>query len=511
MPLSRVTGFGNAGLKADPQPSMIEPGAWSTLENIDIENGDIRSAWGEAELPGGVSPVDPKYTFSYTSKGVTSILVSDGLAVWSYDDSGTSGVFVWRDIAAAAQAAGRTGGVVSFTIFLGIVVINFSEGRPAQWDAPEMTEVTFLPGWEDAWHCIQIIAYKNFLFAVGMYSEPIALPYFPENGDYVLAWSDAAVTGELPSSWRSTPENLAGSLQLADTNGVLVRAEILKDDLIVYKDDSIYRGFYTGDEFIFSFERAINDRGCDSYRGVAALSGVHFFCDRDDIRVFDGQGTQSIVNDRVRSLMAQSLSVSLVESTVQIVAWPGRDEVYISIPTENDDTTDLILVYHVDIDAWTFRDLPTEVQSMCLLEATGAADITGLREDTMIYGQPSQGFDDGRIYIADRSNTTFTNAPKLCVAERTGMILTDLEQSVTMRAVYPEIRGDAAVSISIGCQWAANGDVRWTTPQVFRPGIDKRVNTRITGIPTAFRITSEVDGDWSLGALSYLYSPAGRR
>ena len=50
MPLVRVDQFGRLGLETDPQPTLLRPGSWDLLENIDIESGDIRSAWGETPL-----------------------------------------------------------------------------------------------------------------------------------------------------------------------------------------------------------------------------------------------------------------------------------------------------------------------------------------------------------------------------------------------------------------------------------------------------------------------------
>ena len=125
----------------------------------------------------------------------------------------------------------------------------------------------------------------------------------------------------------------------------------------------------------------------------------------------------------------------------------------------------------------------------------------------MLFGQPLR-----LLYLGDKSNTDASGNPKACIAERTGMVVEDLQQQVTVRAVYPELLGDATVQISIGCLWQVNDpNIRWTDPQPFTPGVDKRINVRITGIPTAVRITSEVDGSWRLGALSYLFTPAGSR
>ena len=504
MPLTRVTGFGKAGLNKDVQPTLLAPGAWTVLDNIDIENGDVRSAWGDTALA-TTSPVVPTYTYAYTSFGIAGLLVSDGVDLYSYDDRTTPGSPDWRQV--GGTYSGATGGIVTFTTFLGTLVINFSEGNAYSWD-PLQSSMAGLPAWLSSYHCKRIVSYRNFLFAIGMYDDNPneAARHYPIDGDYTVAWSSAAAEGELPQEWRPSTTNLAGFVQLADTTGLLTNAAILRDDLVIYKDDCVYRCYFTGDEFIFNFERVIDDRGCDSQQGVASLSGVHFFSDRGDIRVFDGQNSQSIVIDRIKSLLYPVVD-NLSASPVILRAWPDRDEIYVAVIPEGQTVADEVLVYSVDVDSWAVKQQFSTL-SMTIVDAAGAATLTGqTEEDRMLFGTPNNG-----LYLGDKSNTDASGNPKVCTAERTGMVVEDLQQQVTVRAVYPEILGDATVQISIGCLWQVNDpSIRWTAPQSFTPGVDKRINVRITGIPTAVRITSEVDGSWRLGALSYLFSPAGSR
>ena len=128
----------------------------------------------------------------------------------------------------------------------------------------------------------------------------------------------------------------------------------------------------------------------------------------------------------------------------------------------------------------------------------------------MIFG--ASGFD---LYRADKTNTDKSGVAKQCIAERSGFVLPDIGQRVTIRGIIPEMEGTGTVQIQIGAQWTQGGNpgdnIRWTQPQSFTPGVSRKLNVRITGQPVAFRIKSAVTNGWRLGALSFNLVQAGQR
>lgn len=538
--IHRISGFGTSALNTDAQATMLQQGEWNVMHNIDLESGDIRSAWGDTLISANC-PITPLYTFVYEATAGTYLIVSNGDLVYTYDNStwtditpidgpvtpnewDTDDGVVWDDDTTVwdqnpGGAPAETGGVVTFTVFLGILVIGFSEGTPAYW--PETsTRMVALPGWPTGWHAQQIISYRNFLFAIGLNDTTTAGP------KYTVGWSDAAGEGQVPGEWTPTSENFAGLLQLRDTDGYLVVARILRDDLIIYKNDTIYRLYFTGDEFVFGVERVVSDRGCDSINGVTGLGDVHFFADRGDIRLFDGQQTKSVAIARIKERLSSAISNESRDRTI-VVAYPERDEVWVAVVPAGSTTADIVLVYSTVFSAWTAKRYPDTISMILGPYSTTSIDLddawdeyTGTwddsedtwdrsayepSEDGIIFGAGSE------LYRADKTHTDRNGLAKTCIAERSGFVIPDIGHRVTLRAVYPEMEGPGTVQIQIGAQWHAGGGIRWTTPQSFTPGYSKKLNVRMTGQPVAFRVKSSVTNGWRLGAMSFDVVEAGRR
>ncbi len=268
-----------------------------------------------------------------------------------------------------------------------------------------------------------------------------------------------------------------------------------------------------------------------AWRGVARLGDVHFFADSGDIRVFDGQTTESITEGRLKERLAAAISNTERDKTI-VTSNPDREEIWVGVVPAGSDTFDYVLVYALTHNAWTVKSYPdTLAMTMGHLSPVAVAggptwqDLhdRGITWETwtdtwgsLLFDPSERGITFGRtapamIFQADKSHTDADGKPKHCQAERRGFMLADMPQRVTVRAVYPEMEGDAPVQIQIGAQWHPGDSVRWTPPQTFRPGLDQKVNVRVTGQPTALRITSDVALGWRLGAISFLLVAAGKR
>jgi hypothetical protein len=315
--------------------------------------------------------------------------------------------------------------------------------------------------------------------------------------------------------------------------------------------------FLRGDEFVMGFERQITNHGCDSPDGVAVLRNSHFFADSGDIRVFDGQTTESVTAFVVRNSLAIGISDEFRDRTI-VVSWPQRDEIWVAAVSAGADTADVVLVFSAIHGGWTTKNYPgtysmvvgpyaatAETESQIWDDAETSWDDTDQRwnfsplnpvEDGVIFGLKTTelnvvvwgsgiAWGDGSLWAEEGTevwrggsivrvglgNTKANDEPKYCVAERTGFVMTDLQQNVTLKAVYPEMEGDGPVQLQVGAQRHAGDAVRWTQPQDFRPGYDKKINTRITGMPTALRVSSHADSFWRLGAVSFETTEASRR
>lgn len=543
--VTRVADFGQLGLALDPQPTLLKPGQWDTLTNIDVESGDVRSAWGDSPLAQN-SPISPKYTFVFEGLDQTWLVVSDGASVYVYDNAvwtkisaGTVTVpdSTWDEMETGANTAwddetalwddfgtdpseATVSGRTQFTVFLGTLIVCSPGAAPSYW--PDTgANLQVLPGWDLNWRANEIHSYGNFLVALSFDDNVIA------GAKFRVAWSDAAAEGEVPQTWTAALENLAGSVQLRDTEGYITTAELFGDDLVIYKNDSIVRMSVVQGETIMSFETVVIDHGCDSFDGVAVLNGMHYFADRGDIRVFNGQQTKSVALSRIIEAIQAAISNEYRDKTI-IVAYPEREEIWVGGVPAGEDTVDAVLIYNTAYSTWTQKSYPDTI-SLTVGPFTTAPissawdDVVGTweaygdnwqfsvfdpSEDGVIFGREGE---DNLIYRADKSNTDADGNPKRCIAQRTGFVISDLERNVTLKAVYPEMEGPGPVKIQIGGQWHSGDTVRWTSPQIFTPGVDQKINCRITGTPTALRISSQADTWWRLGAVSFAGVEASAR
>jgi hypothetical protein len=553
--INRISGFGNLALNTDVQDTLLNPGVWSHLTNIDVESGDIRSARGDSLVTGN-PPCEPKYMYRFEGLIQQWLIISDGVGIFAFD--GTAWIDIrttaaplpeqtwqqlrddvttwqdlrndgttWGELVQAIDPADPTfAGRVTFTTFLGTLIVCPTQGVPAYWK-DESGRLLPLPGWDSGAVAQQIIAYANHLVAIGYDDGAL------EGAKYRIAWSDAAAEGLVPQSWDfADPNRLAGSVQLRDTPGALVVAEILRNDLIIYKSDSIYRMFLRGDALIMGFERVIADHGCDAWRGVTRIGNIQYFADSGDIRAFDGQATQSITELRIKKLLAAAISNEYRDETI-LAGHTDLDQLWVAPVRAGSTTFDTVLIYDLAHASWTTKDYRGSISMtsghMTSIAANALGTWQSLRDTNTTWQDLldrgitwGSAFSDtsersitmatvGTISQADESNTDQNGNAKACFAERRGFLLGDMPQRVTLKRVYPEMEGDAVVSIQIGAQWTPGETIRWTPPQDFTVGVDRVLNTRISGQPCAVRVQSSDARKWRLGAISFELVEAGRR
>jgi hypothetical protein len=553
--INRISGFGQLALNTDVQKTLLQPGVWSRLDNIDVESGDIRSARGESLVTGN-PPCEPRYMYRFDGALSRWLIISDGVGIFAYDgktwqdirttasvipaqtwqdlhDSSTT----WQDLRDNDTTWGELSqgidpgdpafaGRVTFTTFLGTLIVCPSQGIPSYWPG-ESGRLLPLPGWDSGAVAQQIIAYANHLVAIGYDDGTL------EGHKYRVAWSDAAAEGTVPQTWDfADTTKLAGSVQLRDTPGALVVAEILRNDLIIYKSDSIYRMFLRGDELIMGFERVIADHGCDAWRGVVHIGNIQFFADSGDIRVFDGQTTESVTELRIKESLAAAISNEFRDETI-LAAHTHLNQLWVAPVRAGSDTFETVLVYDIVHGSWTSKKHENGISMagghMNSIAETGLGTWQSLRDTNTTWQNLldsgvtwSSSFTDPSersitlatttaISQVDETNTDANGQAKFCFAERRGFVMADMSQRVTLKRVYPEMEGDAVVSIQIGAQWVPGETIRWTPPQDFVVGVDRVLNTRISGQPCAVRVQSSDARKWRLGALSFEVVEAGRR
>lgn len=561
MPTLRITAFGNGGLNTDQINAGLQPGEWDVLTDIDIRSSFISSGGGNLMLDASGCPIDPHWMFVFATPNTSYLIISDGFDV-----------YLWDGATYTQLSTGWTGGRVTYTVFLGTLIVNSETDGPWYWTSDVQDNLLALPGWPANYLCVRMIAYNNFLFAIRQYRPT------DDSGPYRVAWSDTAGIGQIPNEWVPTPENSAGSRVLADSEGHLYTAAPLRDSLVIYKADGAYICTPRTDHLVFDIRRAHSRVGCDAYEGVAEYGGQHLVLTRGDIVLFDGQNAKSVAVEKVREelffLITKGLEDAPEWQESRMIAFYPRSELWIMLKSAGSVDYDNLLKFDMEYGSFSRRVLNTTNPAEPKKEtgvtgwAVGWLD-TGSAEERWDYGGGGEddSWDDGppvswglsqnsgaiddvifgaRVWRSDGPQDdpnpdvvdhrevwrtvdgTYTNQYGQLAnskAQKSNLVISTLDQNVMLKRIYPEMQGNMEVLFTIGVLDEAGGDIRWGRSRLFRAGRDRMVNVRSIGQPLAIKIESPSPGPnyvapddeppvdarfWKLGALTFEFDKAGK-
>jgi hypothetical protein len=96
------------------------------------------------------------------------------------------------------------------------------------------------------------------------------------------------------ATWTPSSSNQAAFGYLLDTPGEIRAAKRFGQDIVVYKERSMYLGQYIGPPVIWSFQLISSDIGALSQESVVDTGNAQLFISRDDFWLYDGSRPRSI-------------------------------------------------------------------------------------------------------------------------------------------------------------------------------------------------------------------------
>jgi hypothetical protein len=112
------------------------------------------------------------------------------------------------------------------------------------------------------------------------------------NGDLPDGWACSNIYDHL--TWTPGAGNQAAYGRLLDTPGEIRAAKRMGQDIVVYKERSLYLGRYQGPPVIWAFQLISSDIGALSQESVVDTGNAQLFMSRDDFWMFDGSRPRSI-------------------------------------------------------------------------------------------------------------------------------------------------------------------------------------------------------------------------
>jgi hypothetical protein len=546
MPILNVREMGTIGVISDVAPWDLPPSALTDGMNFRASSGKIETVGGLRDaIYKAADGNDNADEIGHLSQGTDL----EGNSSWLV--LGEKTINEWDGVSSIDRLNGLT--TLSIrepadwsTCRVGAqTFMNHPDSFPMSWgdwnnaDQNYCKWLPFGPGktWEQAGCSTFVLrAHKNFLWALGMV----------ENGEILpdrVRWSHPMESNGVPYSWMPPDDvdasSIAGYVDLG-RGGAVVGGESLRDRFVIYSDEAINVMDFTGDALGWRRRSVSSSAGLIGKEAVIEVNGIHYFISRDDILMFDGNQVSSLLHNRLRKRLAQTINYDSAER-----CWAAHNanfnEIWFCIPEAGDDYPSTAFVFNYRDGTWALRDLEKQFRhgrfgaSTTKFDYRTWEDITPTTKGAPL---PDDYFDqfEGSWDVGRASWHLITNQPFSGVQygasgtqifntdpqepegnpesyiSRTDLPIGGHEVNTTVTRVYPMIEGTAEVEMRFGSQQMAGGPVRWAGGwQRFDPNTDRKLDIRTTGELHAFEVRAVDAGFFNLTGFDIEYSLAGTR
>ncbi|SPA24580.1 conserved hypothetical protein [Cupriavidus taiwanensis] len=230
-------------------------------------------------------------------------------------------------------------------------------------------------------------------------------------GDRPDGWWCSALYDQ--TSWAPSIATQAANGRLIDTPGEITGAKALGDDIVVYKDRSMYMGRYQGPPIIWSFLPVPGEIGAPCQEAIVSIGTAHIFVGYDNIYLFDGTRPQPI-GEPVRNWFFKDIN-----STYRYKIIGSHDVanglVYWYYPSNSsgDGTIDSALVYNYRKDKWghisrTIQCAVNYISGQISYDTLGSLYATYADLPTISYDSPVWLASKALLAVVDANKTVQT-------------------------------------------------------------------------------------------------------
>lgn len=548
--------LGQFGMVTDHDAHDLPLNAWSSLSNIRCKRGYITPMDGHADVTsvpnpnGGLddpfAPGQPIYIHQLamlatdTNFYIVFPIDSQGTGVaneiWYYDQSTSLDITrepLFSGVPTKTRYTGTVSDLWQMTEFNGMVILTNGVDAPQYWNGDIAEKCSYLPydgtaSWvavsgsdetefdtdgdasANPYRAKVIRAFGAYLFALNITEGST---HYPQ----MVHWSNPADPGTVPSSWDyRSASNDAGRTVLAETNGEVVDAVPLGDQLIIYKEDAIYRCAEVGGQFIFDFELVTKSHGLWAANCAVDIGQRHVCLGDGVVFIHSGGEPKNILEGRDSDLLFDAIDSSQYQK-VFLFHHKAENEVWICYPETGNTWANKALIWNYQYDTWYTRDIPNSASIKTGVISTSSAgntwnDVTG----TWAAGSDAPWVSRTFSPIGDTAIAASKQLVKFGVgstsdpvyARRTDILMGNPDDWKMAREIIPHASGDA-FAVRIGTQAQIGDSVMWSSQKTFAPGTSRKLNFRETGPVHALLI--EGSGNWKISAYTLDFEKAGNR
>lgn len=474
MAIVRVGNVGQFGVVNDLSMHELPINAWTDAENIRFLDGNAHQFLGHGEaygtpsvIPYHILPVvigSARYWVYASLTKIYATTITGGTATHTNLTRQTAG----NDVDYAATANSWTS-----TVLGGIPILNpgNTTDPPQQWDLNTANNFAALSNWPANTYCKSMRSFRNFLVALNVTKTTTNYPY-------MVKWSHPADPGAVPSSWDHTDPTIdAGEFDLADGYDHIIDGLALRDSLIIYKENSVWRLDYTGGAFVHRAEKVLGMSGAMNRNCIAEIDGFHVVLTTNDVIVHDGMQANSVLDKASRRWLFQHIDVDESDKCF-VFKNPFFNEVFICFAEIGSTVPNSAIVYNYKDKTVSRRSLPNiwhanygQVDNS--LVGTWAADSEPWDSDLTLWDGPDfvpnaarvmMASNDTKLFLLD-SSASFNGSLPDASLERRGLSFGAAEKIKLVKSIRPRIVGNngQTVIVEIGSQDDPFEDPTYTT------------------------------------------------
>jgi len=521
MSVVEINDLASVGQINDIAPYMLPPEAWTLAENIRYAKGGVEVIAGWAQVF-GTPGVDPHFALPVKTSSQTFWLYTSLTKAYVYN--GSTHTDITRSVGGdyTANATEEWNGVV----FGGIPILNNGHDVPQYWSAYlTTTHLAALPNWPSTLRAAILRNFGSYLIAFNITDTGTNYPH-------LVQWSNPAGPGTVPTSWAyGNPTTEGGRKDLPDVNsGIILEALQLQSTMFIYKERSIWKMTYIGGTFIFQFDTFLADVGILAARCVCGdgTGARHVVVTQDDIIVHNGNTPQSILTDKQRVTLFNSINRDAV-STCFLFLNKVKEEVWFCYPESGQlqPTRALVWNYKKGVGAISF------VNGITFRNAA-VGDIEGVSGELWSDGTDTWADDTGpwsqifrqQVIVSSPANTKFyqldngtlrdgASFPVTLQREDLGIIgkkrsgepINDFKQMKMVDAVWPKVEG-VAIRVRVGFRETVKGTLTWQDYTTFNSSTDMWISAIVNeslpgcGRAVSIEFSSMTSAYWRLDGYS---------
>lgn len=518
---------GTSGINTDNSPWNLPPEFITDGQNFRVFANTIYSSAGSENISISGAWYDAGH-LRYINTPSGAFWVAPGAnGVYVYDGAG------WHSIGSGAgnyPSIGTNNATAWTSCLLGVIpLFNNPSYYPEYW-APISTEQKLQPleyssgvTFEDAQISFKVLrSHKNYLFGLNrVVSGEVQQDSF--------MWSAPADANSLPFTWDPLDlSSTAGDASLGGDGGAIIDGLSLRDSFCIYSENSIDILDPTFDDLVWRRRELSTSVGLLSVHCVTEVEGLHYFLTTDgDMMVNNGNSVESIAHNRIRKRLKNSKSNQYFNRSFVVKHLEAR-EVWFCIPEKNNDYPSTAYIYNWRDRSWAIRELPNNEFTKLAHSDYGFYATPGLTWDDIDYtwdewsnswDSDDSGPGEGVLMAINIANSSLVHIDTrlsaseddLSFIERTDFPIAGNRQVVTAVRAYPHIEGSGTITIQFGYQNTPGGSVTWKPPIDFTPGVDRKVDFRVTGSLLCWNISSVNGVSWSFSGMDIEFEQAGLR